>query len=490
MAKHTNNLFWEDGATIGVGLYTPWVPFPGVTAPSYADLGSLFQPKEACVLLATNNREVWSYAVFPSYSQECGKTYNKKSPYSFAPRGHAMLVLTKDRLLKPEVAHLLKWAKADIARRCKLKPGDPDALLPGVAYETKAPQIEDEELGAVPGMSAYPAFAKVAYRGVPGKVYSRTRADIHRLTVDALEAGAKAWGGWRPTGLEIQLHKSGNALGIAYAPGDGASSGRTKISLNVELFKHYDDNAIWRVLVHELCHHCHNEKYAYLPVPPEWQEAWKAHRQSKVAEKHDDDATFCQRLRRAAAALGNIDSHPPSFVFLLSKADPKVTLDAFGAGIWFVESVDTALVAELKSKAEEREARKMAKLAAVSFDPAKGRLVASTVGKIGRSKHTLAWTPLAKGDFAVVKFEYDEAPVEAAWEIVRTAFGQEPSSMTQRAALLSSVQITYDDSWRGLYGKRFTTLLDMLAYLVANPYAAYLSLDAKPKLKALMEGFQ
>ncbi len=468
MARLSPNNFWQKGTTTGISMFVPWVPFPGVEVPSYATLGSWFNPKEACVLIATNNREVWSYAVFPSYIKEDERTYNKRSPTSVIPNRHEVqvLVLTKDHLLKPEVTHLLKWAKSDIAKRCKHAPGHPDALVPGVAYETKALQIEDAQALTVPGMEQHPAFSKVVYRGVGEKIHSRTRADLHRLVLDAIDAGSKVWGAWRPTGLEIQLHDGKSALGLAYAPGDGARKGHTKISLNKMLLREYDDNAIWRVLVHELCHHCHNEKYHSIPVPAEWQEAWKAHREDKKTQ------VVLKKAR--PGQLENIDSHPPSFVFLLSKADPKVTIAEFNKGIWFVEQQDTALIAELQQKRAERGKRKEEALAKVSYLPTAGRLVAFTRGKVGYSRSILQWVPVTKEAFAPVQFALEDI-VGLAKLIVQTGWADAKDAPHLGVIdWLSTVKISYDPTWRGLYGKQFVDLYQLLAYLEQNRYAIYL----------------
>jgi predicted SprT family Zn-dependent metalloprotease len=97
----------------------------------------------------------------------------------------------------------------------------------------------------------------VTYEGYTNRVLKVHSFDVlSRLVDQAQKLCADSWG-WKAQDMRVMLHGSGNAMGMAYSPGKGIH----RISLHSKLLKEYDEMSIFRVILHELCHHYRNERF-------------------------------------------------------------------------------------------------------------------------------------------------------------------------------------------------------------------------------------
>lgn len=116
-------------------------------------------------------------------------------------------------------------------------------------------EVLDTWMNIPKGMLQYKG--DVLYFGYKGKVTQVHSLDqIHRLVLKAVESGRHAWS-WSPRNLKVFCHPSGNGMGLAYNPGKGAHA----ISLHTKLLREYDANSVYRVILHELCHHHREETW-------------------------------------------------------------------------------------------------------------------------------------------------------------------------------------------------------------------------------------
>lgn len=91
-----------------------------------------------------------------------------------------------------------------------------------------------------------------------------------------------AWN-WKVSKLRVMLHGTGSkAMGVAFNCG----SGNHRISLNSRLLNEYDLMSIFRVVLHELCHHYRDEMF---PVNP--------------LDSHD--AIFCRELSKVDSVIAD-----------------------------------------------------------------------------------------------------------------------------------------------------------------------------------------
>jgi hypothetical protein len=90
------------------------------------------------------------------------------------------------------------------------------------------------------------------------KVSAHDITAIHDAVVRALDRAADVWK-WRGSGIKIQFNESSRAIGLAWSPGSGAKTGERRICLNVKLVSEYVIESVYRVLIHELCHHAREE---------------------------------------------------------------------------------------------------------------------------------------------------------------------------------------------------------------------------------------
>lgn len=97
----------------------------------------------------------------------------------------------------------------------------------------------------------------ISYEGYTARFL---KAHSLRTITDLVEKSVvlckQAWN-WEPVNLRVLTHTRGNAMGIAYAPGKGVH----RISLASSLVNKYDEMSIFRVILHELCHHYREERF-------------------------------------------------------------------------------------------------------------------------------------------------------------------------------------------------------------------------------------
>lgn len=117
----------------------------------------------------------------------------------------------------------------------------------------------------------------VSYEGYTKRFLKAHSFDaIVKVTEDAIKLCRAAWN-WEPQNLRVLTHSEGRAMGIAYAPGKGVH----RISLHSRLVNEYDTMSIFRVILHELCHHYREERFP---------------RSRQMSSAFSHDKTFCEAL--------------------------------------------------------------------------------------------------------------------------------------------------------------------------------------------------
>lgn len=387
------------------------------------------------ILQVTNNNCVWSYALRPTLVpiERAGpvglvKHLRRVGVYDYMPKG---LQFTRHRgrdSLTADYREPLQWALRDIARRSKLPATDPDALQESIAYERTA---EKEA-----GISEKGPFGPIRYTGYDHMPSHFPLDRLHGIMEEAVVECASKWNWrsegsppWKPTGLEVMRHSGNNALGLAYAPGSGKDANRRVVSLHSVLFQKYDNLAIWRVIVHELCHHYREEVFA----------------------RRDFDEDTANKIRLAVTSYTQsggrlpkdvLNTHDSIFVRELGRVDAKVAI-APVAGLVFTEYADPSLVAEIEKK-------KAVRAATVRWDPARGRIFINR--KVSDGKFSVFWMPLAKGEWRPVRFGLGRTQYA---DLVNKLGGHEASAR---------VPMTYSETWPSRYTKP-QTLGEFTAWL-------------------------
>jgi len=105
------------------------------------------------------------------------------------------------------------------------------------------------------------------------KQSAHTLSSLHRTIERAVVECKKAWG-WQPVDLRVKFHTTGNAFGLAYAPGRKDHI----ISLLKRMFSQYDMDSVYRTVLHEFCHHYRDESFPQ--------------------SRDDHDAIFCRELEK------------------------------------------------------------------------------------------------------------------------------------------------------------------------------------------------
>ena len=204
-------------------------------------------------------------------------------------------------------------AKLESRYRLPLQWARDTAKEPDRTYSIAAPQTASTEtlIYADPDLQeerdgvTYVAWGKIRKRS------AHSLADLHRIVEQAVLAGRSIWS-WTPQRLEVQFHKDSRSMGLAYEPGTDESRQHCRISLHERLLEEYDLKSIWRVVVHELCHHFRDDNFPPSRIP------------------HDE--IFCEQL---------------------GLIDPMVRGDRQQCAM-FVNEKDTALVAVKQERIEKR----------------------------------------------------------------------------------------------------------------------------------------
>lgn len=375
---------YTDGCVFGVleGIKAPAAPLlQQRIAENVRIVGRIWGP-DIVALQVTNNSQVWSYAIRPGHvvpesatPQSRRITMKYLTDYIPPHMPYKRVESRKALLSGYREPHL--WALSDMAKRAKLPAADPNALQFNVAYERPAPAETGKKLQGPRGPIQY-----TGYEHLPESFPIERLHAILSKAVTACEAvwtwQSAGYPPWQPSRLEVMHHAGNRAMGLAYAPGSGKDPARKRvISLNARLFQFYDDHAIWRVVVHELCHHYRDE----------------------VFTSRDVDPDTANRLRQAIVAYRSagkrlddrvLGTHDSVFIRELGRVDAKVPEDPVG-GLVFTEYADPSLIAEITGRKTARAAKQAA---AVSRVPTDGRVY------INRRKDgyfTVYWMPLQKG---------------------------------------------------------------------------------------------
>jgi hypothetical protein len=204
-----------------------------------------------------------------------------------------------------DLSLLLAWAREAVRQPGAIYSEDAAAVLGLQAVAVREP--------AVP-------LALVTYRGFEKirKSSAHTLAQVHGQVEAALREVREAWG-WTPTALEVGFHDSERLRGLAYDPGSEASRALCRISLGRQLVRDYDLRSVWRVLVHELCHHYREE-------------AWP---RARTRSTSSHDARFCDAL---------------------AKVDPVVSADP-NACRFFVDEETPAAVEKKREQRAKKESK-------------------------------------------------------------------------------------------------------------------------------------
>lgn len=326
-------------------------------------------PYDKVVLHATSNGKTWSYALRPHYKIQ-GSELNWLLPGAhYCPKTATRRAFRSRAVAENPWHDLVAWAFKDMARRARLMPNDAGALQLDVAYEREAPT----EVGKVLQGPCGP----ITYTGYGARVGRYDVEDIHDIVVKAITDSLPHWswqggrGPWRPTHLEVMLHSGKSSLGLAFAPGTGHERNKRTISINELMFRLYSADAIWRVVVHEICHHYRDEVFA----------------------RNEADLATSERLRQSVALHAGsgqrvraetLNTHDSVFVRELAKVDKKVDADPY-AGICFNEYADPSLVADAK-------AAKEAKMAKIDWRPEAGRI---WIDRLKSGKFSMWWVELS-----------------------------------------------------------------------------------------------
>lgn len=376
------------------------------------------------VLHATTNGKTWSYALQPHY-QAAPSSLKWISARLYVPKDllPSLRAYRSRTSLGNPYRELVEWAIKDMAKRAKIDPGQPGALQMGVAYDREAPA----EVGAHRQGPCGP----ITYTGYKATTGKYTLDDIHAIVADAIVAGTAVWawqgdrGTWKPSNLEVMLHSGKQAMGLAFAPGTGHERNKRTISLNEILFRLYDRESIWRVVIHELCHHYRDEVFA----------------------PRDTDLATAERLRQAVAEhsakgyrikVETLGTHDSVFVRELARVDPKVAADPY-AGICFNEYADPSLVADAKAASEAKTAKREA---AIDWRPEAGRL---WVNRLKDGTFSLYWISLAEGGFKVkIGLLGNAVMTQFINKLGAGAGGDSAPDMPQR---VMNTAVTYSETW-------------------------------------------
>jgi hypothetical protein len=406
------------------------------------------------VLHCTTNGKTWSWALRPAFAAAAGELRHFSARF-YCPRDLALKAYHNRTHLENPYRDLVDWAVADMAKRAKLPAADAGALQLGVAYEREAPAEVGKKLTGPCG--------PITYTGYPAHIGHFDIEDIHDAVAKAVADCAQVWawqggrGQWRPTNLEVMLHTGKKTMGLAFAPGTGHLRNKRTISLNDLLFKFYDAEAVWRVVVHELCHHYRDEVFA----------------------SRDTDLATGERLRLAVVEHAGkgasvrpdvLATHDSVFVRELARVDKKVDADPY-IGICFNEYADPSLVADAKAVAEAKKAKREA---AVDWKPEAGRL---WVNRLKDGHFSLYWVSLAEGGFKVKVGALGNVVVKQFLNRLGAAAGGDADpSMPQR---VMAAAVTYSPTWPDYWGKP-ATMMEFVKFCEDRLGMFIIGLRAKP----------
>jgi hypothetical protein len=391
------------------------------------------------VLQATTNGKTWSYALRPAFSATPGNLnwISHRAYVAESLRGSFRAHHNRANLENP-YRDLVEWAVKDMARRARLPAGDAGALQIGVAYEREAPAEVGRKLQGPCG--------PITYTGYDARTGRYDIEDIHDIVVRAINACLPVWawqgdrGPWKPSNLEVMLHGGKQAMGLAFAPGTGPTRNKRTISLNDILFRFYDDESIWRVIVHELCHHYRDEVFA----------------------PRDTDLATSERLRLSISAhvakgshirQDTLNTHDSVFVRELARVDTKVDADPY-AGICFNEYADPSLVADAKAAAEAKAAKRAA---AVDWRPEAGRL---WINRLKGGHFVVYWISLAEGGFKYKVGILNNTLIHQL--IAKLGVGAGGETAPDMAKRVLGTAVSYSDTWPSLYWGTPVCLMDFI----------------------------
>lgn len=233
---------WQNGQTFGI-IAAPKKGY-GVSGPTNP------------IIIVTDDSEYWVAKKLGEYHDlrrlikevaDTGtKVYGSNLPQSQLP---------------PEWRLPLMWAKREISKR------DNDQsrqFLSDYEFQTDAAKRVKTIVGT--GQIQYVGWETVE------KQSAHSFDRLEQVVLKAIRVCNEAWN-WKPVDLRVKFHSEGRAFGLAYAPG----AGDHVVSLHRRMLKEYDLDTVYRVMLHELCHHYRDERFRQNPLD--------AH-----------DATFCREL--------------------------------------------------------------------------------------------------------------------------------------------------------------------------------------------------
>jgi len=249
--------YWDRGEWIRVPLHVTL----GASPPAFADH-----------IVVTSDRVHWRAVRVEDWEL---REYLPASvrPAVGAARGMSWLnpTLTADRLM-------IAWAIKVTEKPTTLYSIDAVKEVAARTMHYGQPLLDQDESNGV----TYNGFETIAKRS------AHTLEALHKTIVGAALDCHRAWG-WRPRSLDVGFHQTSRAMGLAYAPGNDPTT--HKISLHVRMLETYDLHTVWRVLVHEFCHHYREEKWS------------RRGRKLTAAQSHDQ--LFCNALRQIDTAASD-----------------------------------------------------------------------------------------------------------------------------------------------------------------------------------------
>lgn len=346
--------------------------------------------KAKYLLHATTNGQTWSYELRQGWTVTDERSTRYHHPSDLVP---TMAKQHRGLDLLPEVEDLLAWALKDAVKRRA------PCLAP---YAVAAEQVV--KATKLPGPRG-----PITYFGYGKKVGAYTLQQIHDIIAKAVADCSDTWkwangGPWIPSNLQVKIHTGKTAMGLAFNPGSGIDLNKRIISLNKLAFIQHDAKSIWRLVVHELCHHYRDEALPQQDFTDDDAKAMRSQIQTRLLQG-----------RSIAKAMVVLNTHDIRFVRALGQVDPIVAATPIEA-CWFSEYVDKSVVAVVEQQKGVQWSAGAGKLV-LKFSAKK--VSVAWVGDWGRHSLGAAWVNTKTGEFqpfddikAKVPEGYDDIQVE------------------------------------------------------------------------------
>jgi hypothetical protein len=323
---------FESGPTVGVVFN---LPFKG----GLTTIESPINDWQGYIVFATDDTVSWAVQIKPSQERSGERSAFVHAPRHYIPDGAWATARYQGPIrqgsLTVRYQMLYEWARSIAVKL--IKRYGIDAVGKGEAVDAAA----TSPLKALPSLFANDQVGYLDFNSVK-RSSAHSLDALHALVLKAQDTAQRVWWGWTATNLQIQFHES-KSMGAAWEPGNpaNASHGR-RICLNRKLLAQYDAHSIWRVIIHELCHHFREESERRV-----------------LTSDNAHDGVFCR---------------------MLTLADPE----AVGSQCQFFEAAPDPSLVSVSARARGKQP---------VFDPALGTLLISAVESGGVRMQWISKTP-------------------------------------------------------------------------------------------------